>query len=68
VFEAVRLLGIKASCDLNGVLFFNLNCVCAGVSLLFHIEVLSCQPMKTIVRIFLLISVLYTIYEVIWSI
>lgn len=65
MFEAVRLLRIKVSRDLNGVLSYNLNWLCAGVSLLFRIEVLSCQRMKTIVRIFLLISVLYTICEVI---
>jgi len=49
LFEAVRLLRKKVSRDLNSVLSYNLNWLCAGVSLLFCIEVLSCQLMKTTV-------------------
>lgn len=65
MFEAVRLLRTKVSHDLNGVLSYNINWLRAGISLLFRIKVLTCQPMKIRVRIFLRISVLYTIYEVI---
>lgn len=54
MFETVRLLRIKVSRDLNSVPSYNLNWLCAGVTLLFCIEILSCQPMKTIVRIFYL--------------
>lgn len=64
MFEAVILFRMKVSHDLNGVLSNDINWLCASVSLLFCTEVLSYQPMKRMVRIFLLISVLYTIYDV----